>query len=99
MSSPAYFRHAKLVRTAHLPIFFLFIHDCFVFPDTNLQCSFVADSKGFLSDFRVVHVRDLNVVLKFEIFVHVDGQLRASHLIIGCTPYTRLGNPSAKPYW
>ena len=44
---------------------------------------FVADDRVFTSDLRVVHVRDLNFVLKFEIFVHWDGQLRASHLILG----------------
>ena len=32
------------------------------------------------------HVRDLNFVLRLEIFVHSDGQLRASHLILGCNP-------------
>ena len=28
-------------------------------------------------------MRDLNFVLRLEIFVHLDGQLRASHLILG----------------
>lgn len=36
-------------------------------------CIFVADSGVFIQDLRVVHVRDLNFVLKFEIFVHIDG--------------------------
>ena len=31
-----------------------------------------------------MHVRDLNFVLRLEIFVHSDGQLWASHLILGC---------------
>ena len=31
-----------------------------------------------------MHVRDLNFVLRSEIFVHFDGQLRASHLILNC---------------
>ena len=34
----------------------------------------------------MVHVRDLNFVLRSEIFVHTDGQLRASHLILGVSP-------------
>ena len=38
-----------------------------------------------MSDFNVVHVRDLNFVLRSEIFVHYDGQLRASHLILSVT--------------
>ena len=33
-----------------------------------------------------MHIRDLNFVLKSEIFVHWDGQLRASHLILGVDP-------------
>ena len=33
-----------------------------------------------------VHVRDLNFVLRSEIFVHWDGQLQASHLILGVDP-------------
>ena len=31
-------------------------------------------------------MRDLNFVLQLEIFVNFDRQLRASHLILGCTP-------------
>ena len=34
----------------------------------------------------MVHVRDLNFVLKSEIFFHWDGQLQASHLILGVDP-------------
>ena len=33
-----------------------------------------------------MHVRDLNFVLRSEIFVHIDEQLQASHLILGCEP-------------
>ena len=33
-----------------------------------------------------MHVRDLNFVLRSEIFVHWDGQLRVSHLILGVDP-------------
>ena len=31
-------------------------------------------------------MRDLNFILRYEIFVHWDGQLRASHLILGVDP-------------
>ena len=34
----------------------------------------------------MVHVRNLNFVLRSEIFVHSDGQLHASHLILGIDP-------------
>ena len=36
----------------------------------------------FTQEIRTIHVRDLNFVLRFEIFVHRDGQLCASHLIL-----------------
>ena len=39
-----------------------------------LYC-FYADTRRFKKDLRVVHVRDLNFVLRSEIFVHWDGQL------------------------
>ena len=34
----------------------------------------------------MVHVQDLNFILRSEIFVHWDGQLRASHLILELEP-------------
>ena len=37
----------------------------------------------FIPNIRVVHVKDLNFVLRSEIFIDWDGQLRASHLILG----------------
>ena len=49
-------------------------------------CIIYVESKRFKLDLRVVHVRDLNFVLRSEIFVHSDGQLRASHLILGVDP-------------
>ena len=67
----------------------MFTFVCFIHPGTNLLCSFVADGKEFVSDLRVVHVRDLNFVLRFEIFVHTDGQLWASHHILDCNPVYR----------
>ena len=47
---------------------------------------FCVDTKRFKKDLRVVHVWDLNFVLRSEIFVHWDGQLRASHLILELEP-------------
>ena len=40
----------------------------------------------FVQDLRPVHAKDLNFVLRSEIYVHWDGQLRASHLILGVEP-------------
>jgi len=56
-------------------------------------CSFVTDDKEFVPNLRVVHVRDLNFVLRSEIFVHTDGQLQALHLILGCDPVYRTWQP------
>ena len=47
---------------------------------------FFVDDKVFIPDIRVVHVRDLNFVLRSEIFVHWDRQLRVSHLILEVEP-------------
>ena len=33
-----------------------------------------------------MHIRDLNFILRSEIFVHSDGQLQASHLILDVDP-------------
>ena len=45
-----------------------------------------AKGKLFTPNVRTVHVRDLNLILRSEIFEHWDGQLRASHLILGVEP-------------
>ena len=49
-------------------------------------CCFLIESKWFKPNLRVVHVWDINFVLRLEIFVHWDGQLRASHLILDVNP-------------
>ena len=83
--------HLMLVSSVHLFHFFLIHHfflKLFTYPMTRNSslCDFCADTKRFKKDLRVVHVRDLNFILKSEIFVHWDGQLRASHLILGLKP-------------
>ena len=95
MSSPAHSHRAKLVCIVYASILFSFLFTpvCFIHPGTNLPWSFVADSKEFVPDLRVVHERDLNFVLKSEIFVHTDGQHWASHLILGCVPVYRTWQP------
>ena len=40
----------------------------------------------FVLDIRTIHVRDLNFILRSEIYVHWDGQFQASHLILGVEP-------------
>ena len=40
----------------------------------------------FTQDIKTIHVRDLNFVLRSEIFVHRDEQLRVSHHILGVDP-------------
>ena len=63
----------------------MFAHDCFVFPGINLLRSFITDGKRFNPVHRVVHVKDLNFVLRSKTFVHTNRQLQASHLILRCT--------------
>ncbi|KAL0003384.1 hypothetical protein SO802_017165 [Lithocarpus litseifolius] len=43
------------------------------------------DTRRFRADPSVIHVRDLNFVIRSEIFVHFDSQLQAAHLILGHT--------------
>ena len=50
-----------------------------------MNLSNCANAKRFKPDRNAIHVWDLNFVLRSEIFVHFDDQLRASHLILGCT--------------
>lgn len=57
-----------------------------LFTLTLIRFLFAADGSVFTQEVRTVHVRDLNFVLRSEIFVHRDGQLRASHLILGVDP-------------
>ncbi|KAK9991097.1 hypothetical protein SO802_026082 [Lithocarpus litseifolius] len=45
-----------------------------------------SDTKRCRGDLNTAHSRDLNFMLQSEIFVHFDGQLRASHLIHNCVP-------------
>ena len=53
-----------------------------------------ADAKRFKPDCNAIHIRDLNFVLRSKIFVHFDGQLQASHLILSCTvAYTNFQDP------
>ena len=54
-----------------------------LFTLTLIRFLFVANGSVFTQDIRTVHVRDLNFVLRSEIFIHRDRQLRASHLILG----------------
>ena len=44
-----------------------------------------ADKYSAILNFSLVNELDLNKVLKAEVFVHTDGQLRAAHLIFGYT--------------
>ena len=38
-----------------------------------------------MPNLNAIHVRDLNFMLRSEVFVHYDEQLRASHLILDVT--------------
>ena len=93
-NSPARLRPGTLVGPCMLILTLLYIMTClFLLPFIHLLIISIyhyADDKKFEPDLNTVHVRDLNFVLRSEIFVHFDEQLRASHLILSCTPvYTR----------
>ena len=60
---PFYFHFTNLHISTCLVTSNHFLHD------------FCVDTKRFKKDLRVIHVRDLNFVLRLEIFVHWDGQL------------------------
>ena len=73
---------AKLVRpNLQFLMFPKFVNTLFTL--TLICFLFAADGSVFTQDIKTVHVRDLNFVLRSEIFVLRDGQLRASHLILG----------------
>lgn len=55
-----------------------------------------AVSKQFKPDMNILQVQDLNFFLCSEIFIHYDGQLRASHRVLGCVPsYTNYQDPAS----
>jgi len=62
-----------------LTLYLVFLYEC-------INIYFLFRDKVFVLDVRTVHVRDLNFILRSEIYVHWDGQLWASHLILGVEP-------------
>lgn len=59
-----------------LMIFFVFLND-------------FADKQAAIPNFSHVNQPSLNKILKAEVFVHNDDQLRAAHLILGYTPISK----------
>lgn len=48
-----------------------------------------AVTKHFKPNLNATHLRDFNFFMRLEIFIHYDGQLRTSHLILdGIPSYT-----------
>ena len=45
-----------------------------------------ADKYFAIPNFNLVNELDLTIILKSEIFMHTDGQLRATHIILGYDP-------------
>ena len=45
-----------------------------------------SDKYSTIPNFSLVNELDLTRILKAEIFVHTDGQLRAAHIILGYDP-------------
>ena len=75
-SSPAQLRLGKLVGTVYNQLFALVLClSLLLSKNVCLFFFFLAEGKRFKPDIKVVHVRDLNFVLRSEIFVNFDGQL------------------------
>ena len=89
MSSPAQLCRATLVGTKYFYLLQVWYFSCtyftYIYTNRSSRC-FGADTKRLKPNLRVMHVRDLNFVLRSEIFMHFDDQLRASYLILGCNP-------------
>ena len=47
-----------------------------------------ADKHTIVLNFNLVNQPSLDRILKVEVFVHSDGQLRAAHLILGYNPFS-----------
>ena len=47
-----------------------------------------ADKHSAVPNFSLVNEPDLTKILKVEIFVHIDRQLKAAHLILGYNPFS-----------
>ena len=72
-------------------IFFIFIFIFIIIILTQLTFDhpflyFAVDKKFTAPNHNLVNCEDLNRILKSEIFLHKDGQLRAAHVILGYTP-------------
>ena len=59
---------------------FFSFDDVFCFPN-----GFV-DKYAVVPNFNLVNQLSLDKILKVEVFIHSDGQLRAAHLILGYNP-------------
>ena len=57
-----------------------------LFSDNTFMSDDFLDKYSAISNLNFVYVPDLTKILKVEIFVHKDGQLRAAHLILGYNP-------------
>ena len=47
-----------------------------------------ADKHAAVPNFNLINQQSLDKILKAEVFIHSDGQLKAAHLILGCTPFS-----------
>ena len=48
-----------------------------------------ADKNATIPNFNLVNRQSLDKILKAEVFVHTDGQLRAAHLILDYIPISK----------
>jgi len=57
-----------------------------LFSDNTFVSNDFADKYSNISNFGFINEPDLTKILKAEIFIHKDGQLRAAHLILCYNP-------------
>ena len=48
-----------------------------------------ANKNATIPNFNLVNQASLDKILKAEVFVHTDSQLRAAHLILDCIPISK----------
>ena len=57
------------------------------FPSLIVFLNGFADHHPAILNFNLVNKQSLDKILKAEVYVHSDSQLRAAHLILGYTPF------------
>ena len=68
---------------------FSFDSGCFLLTMFFIFPNGFADKNVFVPNFSLVNQPSLDKILKAKVFVHSDGQLKTTHLILGYTPISK----------